>query len=92
MICVDGYKNDNDLNDEYYKILNWYKSMWLSNIDLFRLIETCIDAKIDGNKNFTILNGVSNNKDSRWLLNNEIGYQPMYDVYDFNETQKIEKK
>ena len=93
-INVDGYKDINDINATYNNVYEWYKSMWLSNIDLFRLFENCVSNNIIDNKSFTIINGVSNNNNSKWIWNNnDIGYQPIYDVYNFEEPkQKVSNK
>lgn len=72
-------KSQNDLYIE-----NWFKTMWLSNIDLRLLFNCAINFKMN-NKKYYICNGVSNNTNTRWCLKNEIGYKPSMNVNDFDE-------
>ena len=89
-------ENENKDKNEIISIeKDWYKHMWLSNIDLFRLFECAISNPITYNenresmpfKNYTIVNGVSNNIGMRWCLQNDIGYKPVLNVNEFDETK-----
>ena len=76
----------NDQFDDRENVETWFRNMWLSNIDLFRLYDTCIECELDPKLHgFTIVNGVSRNSDSRWNVdNNDIGFDPIYDVNNFD--------
>ena len=67
--------------DSPERVLRWFKQMWLSNGDLCRLVDCCIFAKIN-NKRTVIVNAMSNNTDSRWILDNDLGYHPVDDSYN----------
>jgi NAD dependent epimerase/dehydratase family len=46
---------------------DWARSMWLSNADLIRLFECAVEADL-GESSFAVVNGISNNRGSRWDL------------------------
>jgi nucleoside-diphosphate-sugar epimerase len=46
---------------------DWARSMWLSNRDLVGLFEAAVEAELD-DRDFVIVNGMSNNRGSRWDL------------------------
>ena len=64
--------------DDPNKVLQWFREMWLSNGDLCRLVDRCVFANIDDR--MTIVNAMSRNTGSRWILDNAIGYEPVDDV------------
>lgn len=61
----------------------WARSMWLSNGDLIRLFDCAVEAELD-ERTFVVVNGVSNNRGSRWDLSEAaelLGYSPEDDAY-----------
>jgi len=61
----------------------WARDMWLSNADLVRLFESAVEAELD-DRTFVVVNGVSNNRGSRWDLSAAaelLGYSPEDDAY-----------
>ena len=72
--------------DDRASVEKWFRNMWLSNIDLFRLFETCVRCDLDESLHgYTIVNGVSRNSNSRWNVDdNTIGFNPIYDVNNFD--------
>lgn len=61
----------------------WFKSMWLSNADLGRLVDAALSADLSAlpRSDLVVLNGVSANARSRWSVENPIGYGPQEDVH-----------
>lgn len=62
----------------------WARSIWLSNRDLIRLFEAAVEADL-GDLSFAVLNGLSNNRGSRWDIAQAaelIGYYPEDDAED----------
>ena len=62
---------------------DWARSLWLSNDDLIRLFDAAVEAEL-GDRLFTVVNGVSNNRGSRWDLSATaglLGYNPEDDAY-----------
>ena len=61
----------------------WARAMWLSNGDLIRLFDCAVEAELD-ERAFVVVNGVSNNRGSRWDLSDaaeRLGYSPEDDAY-----------
>jgi nucleoside-diphosphate-sugar epimerase len=61
----------------------WARDMWLSNGDLIRLFDCAAEAELDGPA-FVVVNGVSNNRGSRWDLSDaaeRLGFSPEDDAY-----------
>jgi hypothetical protein len=62
---------------------DWARAMWLSNGDLVRLFECAVEADLEG-RPFVVVNGMSNNRGSRWDLSltaELLGYNPEDDAY-----------
>jgi nucleoside-diphosphate-sugar epimerase len=62
---------------------DWARAMWLSNDDLIRLFDCAVEAELD-ERTFVVVNGVSNNRGSRWDLTDAaelLGYAPEDDAY-----------
>ena len=62
---------------------DWSRAMWLSNADLVRLFESAVEAELD-DRLFVVVNGMSNNRGSRWDLGATVdllGYSPEDDAY-----------
>ena len=62
---------------------DWARSIWLSNADLVRLFTAAVEAELD-DRAFLAVNGVSNNRRTRWDLGptaEQIGYRPKDDAY-----------
>lgn len=56
---------------------DWSRGLWLSNEDMVRLFTCAVEAELPAHA--VIINGVSNNKDSRWPLDRArsiLGYEP----------------
>jgi NAD+ dependent glucose-6-phosphate dehydrogenase len=56
---------------------DWFRSMWLSDGDFFRLTECCLTATLADR--FTVVNGMSANAGMRWDLTateRAVGYRP----------------
>jgi nucleoside-diphosphate-sugar epimerase len=69
-------KSKKDEGDEAF-IMSWWKGMYLKNEDLERLVDSCLTPAVDkSSKKALYVNGVSNNPNMRWTLDNEIGYTP----------------
>ncbi len=61
----------------------WARDMWLSNGDLIRLFDCAVEAELD-EQTFVVVNGVSNNRGTRWDLTDaaeRLGYSPEDDAY-----------
>ncbi len=61
----------------------WSRGLWLSDGDLVRLFEAAVEADL-GDLDFAIVNGISNNRGSRWDLTataNLLGFEPEDDAY-----------
>jgi NAD+ dependent glucose-6-phosphate dehydrogenase len=61
----------------------WARAMWLSNTDAVRLFECAVEADL-GDRSFVVVNGMSNNRGSRWDLTSAgelLGFQPEDDAY-----------
>ena len=59
----------------------WARLMWLSNDDLVSLFECAIESDI-GERNFLVVNGMSNNRGMRWDLSETyewLGFEPADD-------------
>ncbi|MEZ4661412.1 MAG: NAD(P)-dependent oxidoreductase [Caldilineaceae bacterium] len=59
----------------------WFRRMWLSNRDFCHLFECCVQA--DPEIHFAVINGMSNNTDMRWDIEQArqlVGYAPQDDV------------
>jgi NAD+ dependent glucose-6-phosphate dehydrogenase len=62
---------------------DWLRSIWLSNADLVRLFTAAVEAELD-DRAFLVVNGISNNRGTRWDLGpsaERIGYVPEDDAY-----------
>jgi nucleoside-diphosphate-sugar epimerase len=62
---------------------DWSRSIWLSNDDLVRLFDSAVEAEL-GDRLFVVVNGVSNNRGTRWDLRPAVdllGYTPADDAY-----------
>ncbi|MBV9512502.1 MAG: NAD(P)-dependent oxidoreductase [Mycobacteriaceae bacterium] len=62
---------------------DWSRSIWLSNGDLVRLFECAVEAEL-GDRSSAIVNGISNNRGTRWDLSAAaelIGYHPQDNAY-----------
>jgi NAD+ dependent glucose-6-phosphate dehydrogenase len=62
---------------------DWARSMWLSNRDLARLFEAAVEAELE-DLDFVVVNGMSNNRGSRWDLAATaelLGFDPEDDAY-----------
>jgi nucleoside-diphosphate-sugar epimerase len=73
----EGANRPDTLPDE------WARAMWLSNNDLIRLFECAVEADL-GERSFVVVNGMSNNRGSRWDLSGAaevLGFQPEDDAY-----------
>jgi NAD+ dependent glucose-6-phosphate dehydrogenase len=46
---------------------DWARSIWLSNADLVRLFTCAVEADLDAGE-FVVVNGLSNNRGTRWSL------------------------
>ena len=58
-------------------------ALWLSNNDLVRLMECAIETELDDNQ-FVVVNGISNNRGSRWDMTaaaETLGFTPEDDAY-----------
>ncbi len=56
----------------------WSRLLWLSNNDLTHLVECAIEADLS-DRNFLVVNGMSNNQGMRWDLSETVewlGYEP----------------
>jgi nucleoside-diphosphate-sugar epimerase len=61
----------------------WARAMWLSNADMVRLFECAVEADL-GDRNYVIVNGMSNNRGMRWDLTEaaeQLGFLPEEDAY-----------
>lgn len=61
----------------------WARAMWLSNRDLVRLFECAVEADLE-DREFIIVNGMSNNSGMRWDLSltaEFLGYTPEDNAY-----------
>lgn len=62
---------------------DWSRALWLSNDDLIRLFDSAVEAELD-DRLFVVLNGMSNNRGTRWDLgatSELLGYSPEDDAY-----------
>ena len=62
---------------------DWSRTLWLSNGDLIRLFDCAVEADL-GERSFVVLNGLSNNRGTRWDLSltaDLLGYSPEDDAY-----------
>ncbi|MCA1686664.1 MAG: NAD(P)-dependent oxidoreductase, partial [Planctomycetia bacterium] len=62
---------------------DWSRGLWLSNDDLIRLFDCAVEAELD-DRLFVVLNGMSNNRGTRWDLSATaelLGYNPEDDAY-----------
>lgn len=63
---------------------DWSRSIWLSNNDFVRLLDCAVEAELD-DRLFVVVNGISNNRGTRWDLTpaaDLLGYFPQDDAYD----------
>jgi len=61
----------------------WSRGLWLSNGDLVRLFDCAVEAEL-GDELFVVVNGLSNNRGTRWDLSataEKLGYSPEDDAY-----------
>jgi NAD+ dependent glucose-6-phosphate dehydrogenase len=68
----DGLNDPETLPDE------WARLMWLSNDDMIQLFECAVEADL-GDREFLVVNGMSNNSGMRWDLGPAtewLGFQP----------------
>ena len=59
----------------------WARLMWLSNDDLVNLFESAIESDL-GDRNFLVVNAMSNNRGMRWDLSETVewlGFEPVDD-------------
>eukprot|EP01083_Nonionella_stella_P033198 90876_1 len=84
---IDEKANDESGFDRVEDCEQWFRHMWCSNADLYQLFDCAINHTFDENVSpkYTICNGVSNNSNSRWCIENEIGYKPQYNVNDYDK-------
>jgi len=62
---------------------DWSRGLWLSNADLVRLFDSAVEAELD-DRLFVVLNGMSNNRGTRWDLSATaelLEYYPEDDAY-----------
>jgi nucleoside-diphosphate-sugar epimerase len=62
---------------------DWARAMWLSNRDMVRLFEAAVEAELD-DRQFVVVNGMSNNRGSRWDLDATaelLDFDPEDDAY-----------
>jgi nucleoside-diphosphate-sugar epimerase len=62
---------------------DWARAMWLSNRDMVRLFEAAVEAELD-DRAFVVVNGMSNNRGSRWDLDATaelLDFDPEDDAY-----------
>ncbi|MDR3636850.1 MAG: NAD(P)-dependent oxidoreductase [Isosphaeraceae bacterium] len=62
---------------------DWSRQLWLSNGDLVRLFDCAVEADV-GDRSFLVVNGLSNNRDTRWELAataDLLGYSPEDDAF-----------
>jgi nucleoside-diphosphate-sugar epimerase len=62
---------------------DWARSMWLSNGDMVRLFEAAVEAELE-DREFVVVNGMSNNRGSRWDLDATaelLDFDPEDDAY-----------
>mmetsp|Transcript_62818 Transcript_62818/g.76867 ORF Transcript_62818/g.76867 Transcript_62818/m.76867 type:complete len:355 (+) Transcript_62818:50-1114(+) len=82
-------EDENELKEKGFDSMTdlqiWFQNMWLSNLDFYNLMDACITFKYNRDKDVYILNGVSNNSDSRFNIVNDIGYKPLHNVHEFNQ-------
>jgi hypothetical protein len=63
---------------------DWARSIWLSNDDMIGLFECAVEAELESGE-FLVINGLSNNRGTRWDLTRAIeclGYEPQDDAYE----------
>jgi NAD+ dependent glucose-6-phosphate dehydrogenase len=63
---------------------DWARSLWLSNADLVRLFACAVEAELE-DRSFVVVNGLSNNRGTRWDLApaaDVLGYFPKDDAFD----------
>jgi NAD+ dependent glucose-6-phosphate dehydrogenase len=61
----------------------WSRCLWLSNNDLIRLFDAAVEADL-GDRLFAVVNGMSNNRGTRWDLTTAaeiLGYNPEDDAF-----------
>ena len=91
---TDQRKDIKDVNEEKYDDIDdcedWFRHMWLSNVDIVQLFDCAVNYKFDEKvaPKWTVCNGVSNNSNSRWSVRNEIGYKPKLNVNDYDKQNK----
>lgn len=62
---------------------DWSRGLWLSNDDLVDLFEAAVEADL-GDRRFLVVNGVSNNRGTRWDLSGaseHLGFEPADDAW-----------
>lgn len=62
----------------------WARSLWLSNADMVRLFTCAVEAELD-ERSFVIVNGLSNNRGTRWDRTGAedlLGFYPEGDAYE----------
>jgi NAD+ dependent glucose-6-phosphate dehydrogenase len=62
---------------------DWAMKLWLSNNDLIRLFNRAVEADL-GADTFVVVNGLSNNRGTRWDLSHSraaIGFEPADDAF-----------
>lgn len=62
----------------------WSRTIWLSNGDLIRLFDCAVEADV-GDRSFLVVNGLSNNRGTRWDLTaatDLLGYSPEDDAFE----------
>jgi nucleoside-diphosphate-sugar epimerase len=62
---------------------DWSRSIWLSNADMVRLFECAVESDLD-ERRFVVVNGLSNNRGTRWDLGEAaevLGFYPEDDAY-----------
>lgn len=74
---LPGANRPEDLPDD------WARSLWLSNGDLVRLVTSAVEADL-AEGDFVVVNGLSNNRGTRWDLTParaRLGYAPEDDAW-----------
>ncbi len=75
--CQRGINRPDALPDD------WSRSLWISNSDMVRLFECAVEAEL-GDTPSVVLNGLSNNRGTRWDLSKTaeiLGFIPEDDAY-----------
>ncbi len=73
--CQEGANRRETLPDD------WSRSIWLSDRDMLQLLTRAVEADL-GEEGFVVVNGVSRNAGTRWVVQgNALGYHPDDDAW-----------